>query len=613
MTPPTLRNHNNIITKGSSLNLMLNNDPNSTDNGGSTGNSNCDDTSSEDSTRIKSLRDYPVIIIPGHFKDKRVVLTDPEILFNKDALNYRDINSDPTLSSLQKREKKKKIIQLATDFYNINNSNACTNNRDVEKGAEVFGLAKVSSRAVADYFGIPKQSFNDHITGKHLNSAVHGPQTKSLINDVEFEYLQNVLNLLKCQFNQRFPEKTFVISNKFLQYLINLALIRSHITKQDLNALDYAISNQSKIQGHDNNTSSNDSNRRTSSNSNSNQNDQLDRHLTVLQILSKLLKEDISDSNQITKNKALFQLFDTNMLEDLVNQLIKFLKLPSIVSSINNNDLNFPKTFSKSTLNRLRKRLGLLRQETKSTQIDTYPSNHSESLNSTNTATTTATTTANSNNITLNDPIIENSNTLKRKMEIQDDTELNQFTYITSMLTSMQKQLDTFSKTFIEQEIPLNRQRFDSVLEKMTCIITDKDLGSDTITKINNYRKLRLELLELLKEIKGPQSMDISLVNHIGVASEVILKLVFENVRLKKNPRNLSQILHNNNKMSHNKNNNNNLNNILSDSIPLPYSNITNSNVQQPMSTGNPLSNQTHNDLLTYDSNEMSLKKRQKI
>lgn len=555
-------NHNNTITRGSSLNLMLNKEPTSTTN--------------DNFTKNIPLHDYPMVIIPGYFKDKRVTLTDPEILFNKDKLNYRNVNLDTRLTSLQKREKKKKIVQLATDFYRINNS-TYANNRGVEKGEGVFDIVKVSSRAVAEYFGIPKQSFNDHLTGKHLNSAIHGPQTKSLINDVEFKYLQNVLNVLKLQFSQRYPDKTLLISNKSLQDLINLALIKSHITQEDLSALNYMIHHQKQMQENGNNNNNNN---------NSDQNDQLNRHLIVLQILFKLLKEDFSDSNsyQIINNEPLFQFFDITMLEELLNQLITLLKLPSTVSSSDNNnnnnnssssnggnastssncDLSFPKTFSKSTLNRLRKRLGLLRQVTKSTQVDTDRSTDIETLKA-------------NDIIVSNGSVIENSNTLKRKLEIQNASELEQFTNITYMLTNMQKQLDIFSKTVTGQETVSNRQDFDSILKKMTCIITDKDLGEDTITKINNYRKLRLKLLELLKEIKGPKSMAVSLVDHIAVTSEVILKLVFENVRLKKNLRNLTQVSHNDD--NSNNNNNNNLN-ILNNSTTLSHSSIINSDVQ---------------------------------
>lgn len=554
-------NHNNTIIRGSSLNVMLNKEPTSTTN--------------DNFTKNIPFHDYPMVIIPGYFKDKRVILTDPEILFNKDKLNYRNVNLDTRLTSLQKREKKKKIVQLATDFYRINNS-TYANDRGVEKGEGIFDIVKVSSRAVAEYFGIPKQSFNDHLTGKHLNSAIHGPQTKSLINDVEFKYLQNVLNVLKLQFNQRYPDKTLLISNKSLQDLINLALVKSHITQENLSALNCMIHHQKQMQENDNN------------NNNSDQNDQFNRRLIVLQILFKLLKEDLSDSSsyQIINNEPLFQFFDITMLEELLNQLITLLKLPSTVSSSDNNnnsnnnssgsssggnastssncDLSFPKTFSKSTLNRLRKRLGLLRQVTKPTQIDTDRSTGIETLKANDT-------------IVSNGSVIENSSTLKRKLEIQDAGELEQFTNIIYMLTNMQKQLDIFSKTVTGQETVSNRRDFDSILKKMTCIITDKDLGEDTITKINDYRKLRLKLLELLKEIKGPKSMAVSLVDHIAVTSEVILRLVFENVRLKKNQRNLTQVSHNDD--NSNNNNNNNIN-ILNNSTTLSHSNIINSDVQ---------------------------------
>ncbi|CAL9734716.1 hypothetical protein MOSE0_F05600 [Monosporozyma servazzii] len=455
--------------KDSSLNLILNSD------------------GSPDTTESMPAIEHPLVIIPGYFKDKEVFLINPDILFNKEELNYRNVSKNKSMSSLDRRAKQKEIIQLATAFYYANS------NRDTKRHNNI------PSSAVAEYFGIPKQSFHDHIKGVHLNSAVHGSRSKPLVNEDEMNDMENILKIIKKLYIEAYPDNSFAISNKHLQDLYNIIHIRLLISEDELHSLDQAIQLAQSLLYSGNEVAR----------------VQAQRKLVTLQLLSKLLTQN-SLSDDLVTEQPIFKLLKVELLPDILEELLKIKS-----ASLNSDESDLVKSLSKSTLNRLRKKVGV--SCSKRMHVDEeLPMN------------------AVGDGIRIPGAeehlkIAENSTGDQNKIEGLND--------IASILFNMQQQLNVLSGSNI-RDAALAREKFDSLLGQMTSIINDKDLGQDTITKINNYRKAKDQLLIFLKEVQGAESMGMALVDHISLTSDIILKLLFENVRLKRNAENGTSSYH---------------------------------------------------------------------
>lgn len=173
---------------------------------------------------------YPRQVIPDHFKGKEVYITDPEIISNADNLNYNAVDKDSFLSKEQRRQKKKKIIEIATTFFNVNcEMNPLTSD-------------KISLTSVAKYFGIARQSFNDHVKGIHLNSAVHGHATKPFLNDSDIDLIKSmIISMHNSDFNNQMYEPVLSISDRHLKSLIELTLAKKGVTENCLKELKKEI------------------------------------------------------------------------------------------------------------------------------------------------------------------------------------------------------------------------------------------------------------------------------------------------------------------------------------------------------------------------------------
>lgn len=454
--------------RDSSLNLILNSD------------------GSPDTTGSSTTSEHPLVIIPGYFKDKEVVLINPDILFNKEKLNYRNVNKDRSMSTADRRAKQRKIIELATAFYHANN------NKDTKQHNNL------PSSAVAEYFGIPKQSFHDHIKGVHLNSAVHGSGSKPLVNELEMKGMENVLNLIKKVYNEAYPDKCFAISNKQLQDLYNIIHIRLLTSEDELQSLDQAIQiAQTALY-------SGDEVGRL----------QAQKKLTTLQLLSRLLTQDPL-SDVLTTELPIFKSLTVEVLPNILAELLKIKPI-----AVNSDNSELVKSLSKSTLNRLRKKVGVSCSKRMYTDEES-PTNATEN--------------------SIHNPGSEED--LDNADHTDDQNKIKEVDNIASMLYTMQQQLNILSGWNI-RDAASTRERFDSLLGQMTSIINDKELGQDTITKINKYRNAKDQLLVFLKEVQGENSMGLALVDHISLTSDIILKLLFENVRLKKNIENGTDSFH---------------------------------------------------------------------
>ncbi|KAG0653721.1 hypothetical protein C6P44_001450 [Monosporozyma unispora] len=512
-----------IPHRGSSLNLILNSD------------------ASSKTDESNNAVEYPLVIRPGYFKDKEVFLTNPDILFNKEELNYRHINNDKSMNALKKRSIKKRIIQLATEFYYANSGHDSKQHHNI------------SSSAVAEYFGIPKQSFHDHIRGIHLNSAVYGSSSKSLVNEVEMKIMENLLNMLKTEYNHVYPDKCFTISNKQLQDLYNIIHIRNQITQDELQLID------SRIQFLQESLFSGDEATRI----------QNQKSLISLQILSRLLTQ-VLFSNNLGRDYPIFKSLKIELLPYILEEL---LKVKSATSNVEESGL--VKSLSKSTLNRLRKKLGMSCTKKRYTEED-LPVHGNEDQR----------------------PVLVSGEENDTGNNPKKSHESKEFDDITSILSTMQQQLNAFSKP-TSGDTPLIRERFDSLLGQMAAIINDKHLGQDTITKINHYRKLRDQLLEFLKEVQGADSMGIALVDHISLTSDIILKLLFENVRLKKNAGSTTQLFHSIRRQRN-------------PSTLMPMVPPTDSS-EGPIDMNNALLNTPENNELRYNEHETNPNKRQRL
>lgn len=443
---------------------------------------------------------YPSVIIPNYFKGKEVILTDPDMLFKKESLDYNAVNKNPSLSKGEKQERRKKIIESAHLFYRANNPH-CSDAGDSFNSAK----NRVSTSAVAEYFGIPKQSFYDHINATHVNSTVSGSSSKSLVSNEEVKMLNNLIYLLNIKQDSQQSDKSCFLSNKQLQDLINIVHIKSIISDKEINILKKRIEIL-KIQ-HTPGTDIQNKGR-----------------LIILQLLLVILDEDLS-KDQLKVRYPILELFELDKFPDLITELT-ILKDPENEECTK----SLLKTFSKSTLNRLRKRLGTSSSQRKRELDGQLKSNDITFGNILNHKT------FESHNIS---PGIgsESEDQTKNRDETPIIKDINQ------MLSEMRAQFNLLNRgNMFGQKVV--KERTDSLLKEMATIITDKEIGTDTISKINNYWKCRNKLLEMYEDIGGNETNNLLLVKHISLLADLILKLVFENVRLKKTQERLTQLFH---------------------------------------------------------------------
>ncbi|SMN22893.1 similar to Kazachstania africana KAFR_0C01140 hypothetical protein [Maudiozyma saulgeensis] len=160
-----------------------------------------------------------LVVFSGFFKNKKVFVPDEEIIRNHKDLNYKATNYDVFLSKEQRRHKKKKIIELATMFYNSN-------------GPELNNTENsVSVSAVADFFNIPRQSFSDHIKGNHQNIAIHGYTRKGILNEENIKLLRDIVRAVRINEDPEFEGNELFASDKELINLISMITV--FINNQD--------------------------------------------------------------------------------------------------------------------------------------------------------------------------------------------------------------------------------------------------------------------------------------------------------------------------------------------------------------------------------------------
>ncbi|CAB4257211.1 similar to Kazachstania africana KAFR_0C01140 hypothetical protein [Maudiozyma barnettii] len=153
------------------------------------------------------------VIFPGFFKNKKVFIPNEEITKNRTGLNYKATRNDIFLSKEQRQHKRKKIIELATQFYNANGIEP--NNTDTD----------VSMSAVADFFNIPRQSFSDHIKGNHQNIAIHGYAKKGILTDENIKLLRDIVRAVRINENPDFDGQDLFASDKELINLISVVTV----------------------------------------------------------------------------------------------------------------------------------------------------------------------------------------------------------------------------------------------------------------------------------------------------------------------------------------------------------------------------------------------------
>ncbi|CCC69725.1 hypothetical protein NCAS_0D01440 [Naumovozyma castellii] len=130
-----------------------------------------------------TISENSLLVIPGHFRNQPVYIPDPKMVYDEVSLNYSEVNKDKSLLSSEQLELKKNIIEMATTFWKVNQDLLPTNSK------------KPTISAVAKYFHIPRQTFDDHIKGFHRNSAIFGASSRPLLDNNELQLIKANLKM----------------------------------------------------------------------------------------------------------------------------------------------------------------------------------------------------------------------------------------------------------------------------------------------------------------------------------------------------------------------------------------------------------------------------------
>ncbi|CCF57109.1 hypothetical protein KAFR_0C01140 [Kazachstania africana CBS 2517] len=433
----------------------------------------------ENSLMQDSMANYPRRIVTGFFKNREVIITDPEILTNVANLNYSAVEKDTFLTKIQKQQKKRRIIEMATTFYNVNNQLA-----DDE-------AKKLSLTSVAKFFGIARQSFNDHIKGVHLNSAIHGHATRPYLEDADIDLIRNIIVTIK-NINYDNPSMYYgqnpngdsseiTISDKYLKDIIELVMAKKDFDANEIDQLKKEAKTMNAMQH--NNTGGGFMN-------------SLDPDISIKQ-----------------HDFAFFPNFINNPINAIITHKIALQDIDSILKHLNDFRLKIDptkelKSISKRTVNRSRKRIGISASQKKSKE-----------------------------SVLENDQGIDINITPDHSPQGILDSSGSTIQNLMSLANSIMNQ-PVITNVPVLNRAPMNKEeeKISALFTRMENIIQDKDIDRNCVGKLKEYRKLAQEAVKNAPITNGSKknSPAISMYNkymlkQFNALTHVIMKLSFEN------------------------------------------------------------------------------------
>ncbi|CCD23990.1 uncharacterized protein NDAI_0C03300 [Naumovozyma dairenensis CBS 421] len=279
---------------------------------------------------IKSTDEYPLEVIPGEFHEQQVYITDPAMIHDISKLNYGRISRDKSMDKIEQQDLKRHIIEMATTFYRYNNKHLRDNVR------------KPSVTTVSKYFGIARQTFDDHLKGFHKNSVIFGAASKPLLESNEILLFKAMLSIAH---NNEFPLPNM---DDDLKYYIERFLNRKKLALNETETVDELLD---KL------------NNATTISPSDPHNDPFTL-LSAYSIIHDGILIKTSDLNDHTFNSKLRNTFNA------LNYIKRLAKNNNVMKNRNNSNVNSGsssnnKVVSKRTITRIRQKLGISQKKRK--------------------------------------------------------------------------------------------------------------------------------------------------------------------------------------------------------------------------------------------------------